>query len=302
MVALARRLDTHGVEATIVTPTRPPTSLAFVISDVPVFVADDPAAADPLARASTIAILDTAERKRLGELPSHIDRVGGVLIDHHPAVGEAIVEPAIRDPSACATGELIYDLLAFDKRPVTRAEADALYVAFATDTGSFQFSNTSSRTHRIVAELVEAGVDPGEMYRALYGVYTPGKLALLRLGLETLEVDPMAPIAWVAVDHDALQKTGARGEDMEGLVEFPRRLQGIEVGLMFRGLTKNRTKVSLRSNGEVDVSGAAQRLGGGGHTKASGVLLELGLEAAIQAVLRELRPLVDAVTQAPDVA
>ncbi|MCG8467709.1 MAG: bifunctional oligoribonuclease/PAP phosphatase NrnA [Gemmatimonadetes bacterium] len=299
MVALANRLDAHGVEATIVTPSRPPTSLGFVTASTPLFVADDPAAEDPLNRAEAIAILDTAERKRLGALPPHIDRVGGVLVDHHPAVGPALVEPSIRDDTACATGELIFDLLALDERPLSGPEADALYVAIATDTGSFQFSNTSSRTHRIAAALVDAGVDPGAMYRALYGVYTRGKLALIKLGLERLEVDPRAPVAWIAVDHKALSETGARGEDMEGLVEFPRRLQGIEVGILFRGLAAARTKVSLRSNGEVDVSVVAQRLGGGGHTKASGAVLELGLEPTIQAVMDELRPAVDAATGAP---
>ena len=295
MVALALRLRDQKIEVTIVTPSRPPKSLLFVVADIPTLVADDPAASDPLDRADAIAILDTAEPKRLGSLPGYAARVGGVLIDHHPAVGEAIVEPAIRDTSACATGELIFDLLSLDERPLTLTEAEGIYVALATDTGSFQFSNTSSRTHAIAAHLVDAGVDPGAMYRALYAVYTRGRLALLKLGLESLEVDPLAPIAWVAVDHHALTQTGARGDDMEGLVEFPRRLQGMEVGLLFRGLTKNRTKVSLRSNGEVDVSGVAQDLGGGGHAKASGVLLEMGLEEAIRAVVDALRPLVKAV-------
>lgn len=129
MVALALRLQSQGKEVSIVTPSRPPTSLAFVVTDVPAYVADDPAAADPLNRCDTIGILDTAEPKRLGALPSHIARVGGVLIDHHPAVDEPIVEPWVRDPTACATGELIFDLLSLDKQPLTRQEADALYVA-----------------------------------------------------------------------------------------------------------------------------------------------------------------------------
>jgi phosphoesterase RecJ-like protein len=81
---------------------------------------------------------------------------------------------------------------------------------------------------------------------------------------------------------------------MEGLVEFPRRLAGMEVGLLFRGLARNRTKVSLRSNGEVDVSGVAQLLGGGGHAKASGVLVELDLDETVRVVLDALRPLVEA--------
>ena len=129
MVALACRLLRHGAEATIVTPSRPPSSLRFLLSDIPALVEEDPAAADPLNAADTIAILDTAEPKRLGGLPEHAERTGGVLIDHHPPVGSPLVTPAIRDPSACATGELVYDLLSLDDEELTRAEAEALYTA-----------------------------------------------------------------------------------------------------------------------------------------------------------------------------
>ncbi len=294
MVALASRLLRHGAAATIVTPSRPPASLAFLLRDIPALVEEDPAAADPVSGADAIAILDTAEPKRLGGLAAHAERTGGVLIDHHPPHGSPLVSPAIRDPSACATGELIYDLLSFDDEALTRAEAEALYAAISTDTGSFRFSNTSPRAHAIASVLLEAGVDSGALYRALYGVYSRGRLALMRLALQSLEVDPRAPIAWVALDHRVLSRTGARSDDMEGLVEFPRRLAGMEVGLFFRGLARDRTKVSLRSNGEVDVAGVAQLLGGGGHTKASGVLLELELDEAVRIVVDALRPLVEA--------
>ena len=297
MVALASRLLRRGAEVAIVTPSPPPRSLRFLLTEVPAFVERDPAAADTLNRADCLAILDTAEPKRLGRLPGYAARVGGVLIDHHPPSGAALVDPAIRDPSACATGELIFDLLSFDEDPLTLREAEGLYVAITTATGSFRFSNTSPRAHAIASVLLGAGVDSGAMYRALNGVYTRGKRGLLRLGLERLEVDPRAPIAWIALDHRALSRVGARGEDMEGLVEFPRRLEGIEVGLFFRGLAPDRTKVSLRSNGSVNVSGVAQLLGGGGHTKASGAIIELDLEQAVRVVLDALRPLVEAATE-----
>lgn len=295
MAALASRLLRHGVEATIITPSAPPASLRFLLTEVPALLAEEPAAADPLRRADAIAVLDTAAPKRLGNLPPHIARTGGVLIDHHPPVDPPLLEPAVRDRTACATGELIFDLLDLDDDALTRREADALYVAIATDTGSFRFSNTTSRAHAIASVLLAAGVDAGAMYRTLYGVYSRGRLGLMRLGLERLEVDPRSPIAWIALDHRALSQVGARGEDMEGLVEFPRRLEGIEVGLLFRGLARERTKVSLRSNGQVDVSAVARELGGGGHAKASGAVIELDLEHAVRLVLDALRPLVEVV-------
>lgn len=290
MVALADRLRMRGTEVTIVTPSKAPTSLHFLFGDLPVFDARDPSASDPLEAADLIVILDTAERHRLGAVGAYLDRTPAVIIDHHPAVGAALAEPAIRDPSACATGELVYDMLTLEGGPLSPLAADAIYVAIATDTGSFQFSNTTARTHEIAGELVRLGVDPESMYRRLYGTFTRGGLSLIRLALENLEVDPLSPVAWVAVDHKALSDCSATSEDMEGLVEYPRRLAGIEVGLFFRGLSRERTKVSLRSNGEVNVSAVAQELGGGGHEKASGIVLDMGLEAAVNAVLDRVRP------------
>lgn len=290
MTALASRLASRGIESTIVTPGPAPPTLEFVYGNLPVFSARDPAASDPLDAADTVAILDTAERSRIGPLAETLDRTGGVLIDHHPPVGEPMVEPAIRDPVACSTGELVLDLLYLDGTPLTRFEADALYVAIVTDTGSFQFSNTTPRAHRIAAALLELGVDPQRMYRELYGTYSARRLTMLQRALERLEVDPESPVAWIALDHELLRDLGPRNEDLEGLVEYPRRLAGIEVAMLFRALAPNRTKVSLRSNGEVDVAAIAQALGGGGHTKAAGVMLELGVEEAVRAVLERVRP------------
>lgn len=290
MAALASRLRSRGTEATIVTPSPAPSTLTFAFGDLPVFHAEDPAARDPLDAADLIAVLDTAERGRLGRLGSALDRTDAVVIDYHPPVGDSPGEPSIRDASACATGELVFDLLRLDDDALTPLEADALYVAIVTDTGSFQFSNTSARTHEIAAWLVSAGVDPEAMYRVLYGVYTRGGLALARQALSSLEVDPLAPVAWVALGHDALRECGATSEDMEGLVEYPRRLTGIEVGILFRGLSSDRTKVSLRSNGPANVARVARELGGGGHEKAAGIVMEVGLDEAIRQVSERVRP------------
>lgn len=290
MVALASRLRESGTEATIVTPGRPPKNLVFAFGDLPVFEAQDPAARDPLDAADLIAVLDTAERSRLGALAAALDRTAGVVIDHHPPVGESPAEPSIRDPSACATGELIFDLLGLDGDRLSPLEADGLYVAIATDTGSFQFSNTTARTHEIAARLVDLGVDPEAMYRALYGVFTRGGLALVQHALARLEIDPRAPAAWVSIEPAALRECGATSEDMEGLVEYPRRLAGVEVGILFRGLSSDRTKVSLRSNGHANVARIAQELGGGGHEKAAGIVMDVGLDEAIRQVVERVGP------------
>jgi len=211
------------------------------------------------------------------------------IVDHHPPIGEAPGDPAVRDPTACAAGELVYEMLTLDGEPLARPEAEALYVAIATDTGSFSFSNTSARAHEIAARLIDAGVDTGRIYRRLHVQYTPEGLALLGVALSRLRTDPELPISWIALRQNDVARVRATSEDLDGLVEYPRRLRGIEVAILLRELGRDRTKASLRSNGDANVAAVATTLGGGGHEKAAGVVLNLGLEEATSAVLEAVR-------------
>ncbi len=288
-VALAHFLGRRGIGATLVNPSPVPDSLRFLLKGVEAATPGQRAGARALEAADLIAVLDTAEEGRLGPIARRLATTPGVLIDHHPPVGPPITEPAVRDPTACATGELVFDMLTLDGGAIGDREATPLYVAIVTDTGSFRFSNTTARTHEIAARLVAAGADPGALYGDLFGQYTEPRLRLLRRTLETLEVDDDLPIAWTVLDAAALRDSGAKAEDTDGLVEFPRRLRGIEVALAFRELSADRTKVSLRSTGDVDVARIAQSLGGGGHEKAAGVVVAEPLRAAIETVLRQAR-------------
>jgi phosphoesterase RecJ-like protein len=133
------------------------------------------------------------------------------------------------------------------------------------------------------------------MYRRLYARYTPARLRLLREALGSLEVDAGLPIAWISLTLAQVHESRAEREDMEGIVEYPRRLKDVEVAILFREIGGGRTKASLRSNGDVDVADVARRLGGGGHVKAAGVVLEAPLDEARRRVLEPVRSAVRAV-------
>jgi phosphoesterase RecJ-like protein len=212
-----------------------------------------------------------------------------LTLDHHPPIGAPLGEISIRDPSACATGELVYDLFRLEGTGPTLAEAEALYVAIVTDTGSFRFANTSERTHIIAADLVRIGVDPEAMYRRLYATYTLEGLALTRRALEALEVHDELPVAWISLSPGDMAITGSTKDDLDAIVEYPRRIQGVEIAVLFRGLPDGRTKVSLRSAGKADVAAIARELGGGGHTKAAGALVNQDLASTQEAVLAAIR-------------
>lgn len=242
-----------------------------------------------LAEAGRVFVLDTAERSRLGSMLELLEGKNVAVLDHHPPGPTALGEPALLDPSACATGELVYDLITADGGDVTSAEAEGIYVAIVTDTGSFRFSNTSPRAHRITASLLEAGVDPEAMYGRLYGRVTPARIELLRRALGALRIDPDLPVAWITLTPGDFRESGASWEDLEGLVDHARQLEGVEVAMLLRGLPDGRTKVSLRSNGPFNVAAIARRFDGGGHDKAAGLLADTSVEETLQALLAELR-------------
>lgn len=294
-VAMASFLVRRGVRAAIVNPTSWPQPYAFLLEGVEAVEALDPTSLDgerALERADLFLVLDTSEAGRLGKVYEFVRGRPIAVIDHHPENPDPLGDPGVRDPTACATGELVLDLFDVAGETPTRREAEAIYVAVATDTGSFRFSNTTPRTHRIAARLLEAGVDPEAMYRRLYATYTPGRLQLVREALGSLEVDPELPIAWIALSLQQVHASGADRDDMEGVVEYARRLAGIEVALLIREIGSGRVKVSLRSNGPVNVAELARGLGGGGHDKAAGAVLEGSLAGATERILAAVRPAV----------
>jgi phosphoesterase RecJ-like protein len=195
----------------------------------------------------------------------------------------------LRDPTACATGELVFDIITGSGEPIETAEAEALYVAIATDTGSFRFANTTARTHEICADLLRVGVDPQEMYRQLYGQVTDERLELLRRALAGLERDSKLPLAWITLKREDFLKSRAASADLEGLVEHARQLRGVEIAVLFRELPDRSTKVSLRSNGPSDVAAIARQHGGGGHEKAAGIHMKGPLDPSREAVLQSVR-------------
>ncbi len=287
--ALAAWLRRRGLAPTIVNPTPFPDAFRFLLDGIEAWVPADEPGRRALVEADFFLVLDTAESARLGAVAERMVTREILTIDHHPPVTAPLGELSVRDPSACATGELVFDLMRLAEVPPTRGEAEGLYVAIATDTGSFRFANTSPRTHEIVGELLRTGVDPEEMYRHLYATYTPEGLSLLQRALASLRVHPEMPVAWIRLTNADVEQTGSSKEDLEGLVEYARRVRGVEIAALIRSLPDGRTKVSLRANGDADVAKVARGLGGGGHTKAAGAVIGASLDTAESMILEALR-------------
>lgn len=294
--ALAGLLAQRGMKAWIVNPTPWPSAYAFLLESG---IRDRTAeGAGALRQAELLMVLDIADVKRLGVLSDVVRAldVPKIVIDHHLESEEPVSDVVLTDPTACSTGELIFDLATTLELEITPAIATALYTAILTDTGGFRFSNTSPRAHAIAARLLARGVDPEAMYQRIYASVPLGRVRLLAEVLDTLQVDADVGLAWVSVAPDAVERNGLRSEDLDGIVEHPRSIAGIRIALFFRDLGHGKVKVSFRSTGATDVHRLAKQFGGGGHAKASGALITGSIAevqdaviAAARAMLREDR-------------
>jgi bifunctional oligoribonuclease and PAP phosphatase NrnA len=295
--ALAHWLLATGHVATIVNPTPFPAMYRFLIEDESIIADAGTTTADrALADADLIIVLDTAEPSRIGRVARSAALKPVVIIDHHVPSDTMLDGLVLQDVTACATGELIFDLLeaAGLSTPWPKPIGEGLYTAIVTDTGSFRFSNTTLRAHQVAGELIAQGVDPELMYRRIYATVPLRRMQLLRHALEHLEVDPQYPITWISIERGVMEGLGTGSDDMDGIVDHARSIEGTELAILFRETADGSTKISLRSAGELDVNVIARQFGGGGHVKAAGALIPVGLSDARAQVLAAARAALDA--------
>lgn len=176
-------------------------------------------------------------------------------------------------PDATASGSMVYELIRAWGLPLSRDIALCLYTTLLTETGSFRYSNTKPATLRMAAELLDLGVEPAQVSQALYDRNSPGRLKLLGELLSGMERHDSGKIAWVTVTQAIFRATGTSPEDTDEMVNYPRSLKGVEVAVLFREITPTQYKVSLRSQGRVNVANVAEQFGGGGHRNAAGCTL-----------------------------
>src|SRR6266403_3314294 len=199
---------------------------------------------------------DSIQRTRLLGLESRFL----INIDHHLS-GCPFAHVNWIDPKAVATAEMVYRLAREAGVTISPEIATCLYTAVLTDTGSFMFEGTNEHTFALARELVLAGADPAHCARNVYFGHSTAKMRLLGAALSVLQRE--GPLAWIWVTQEQMLGCHAKEEDCEGLVNYALSMQGVEVALFFRELPDGRFRVSLRSQGHVNVAAVAERLGGG---------------------------------------
>jgi phosphoesterase RecJ-like protein len=294
--ALASWLRANGTEAWIINPTAFPDPLRFLVENEDWIVsAGSSRSRDLCDQADLAVVLDTGELPRIGRVQEQISELATVVIDHHPPGDEPIGGVSFRDPTASATAELVYDVIAAANGPWNDHIAQGIYVGILTDTGGFRFDNATAACHEVAADMVSRGISPETVHERVYGRAPLRKYRLLQSALGTLDHDPEGGVTWMTIPRDAYEAVGASTDDLEGLVDIPRSVEGTQVGLLFRQTQSGEVKISFRSNGPVDVNVLARRFRGGGHVKAAGAIVAGPIERAMQEVIGATR---DAVARA----
>jgi phosphoesterase RecJ-like protein len=239
------------------------------------------------------AIVLDCEPERCGGLVGYLSSSVPVInIDHHgtnPGSGEVFFV----NPTAAATGEIIYDLLShYWQIPLTEEIAINLFASLSGDTGTFRYSNTSSKTLKIAGKLVEHGANPAEIAIQLHGNRSYEAVNLMRRALDTLEISPDGLVSWITVTRAMLGEDRWIGQHSEDIVQFPRMINTVKLAILFREIEPEKTKASFRSRADIDASYIASLFGGGGHAQAAGCTIDSPLAEAraqvLDAVVREL--------------
>ncbi len=221
-----------------------------------------------------VIVLDALSLDRLGRVKDLISNNKNIIvIDHHIGNAEFSLCSVI-DSNASSCGELLYYLFCEAGVEIDKDVAELLYIAISTDTGNFKYSNTTSKVHKIVADLIDRGAAPAYLSKKVFLETTYVRLKLLSRFLENMSLEFGGRCCYSYLDESDLAKFCADKSDTEGFVNHLVSVKGVEVAFFMTSFDKSGIKVSFRSAGIVDVNKIASLLGGGGHRMASGVFLE----------------------------
>ncbi|GAW94301.1 DHH family phosphoesterase [Calderihabitans maritimus] len=213
-----------------------------------------------------------------------------INIDHHIS-NTHFGDYNLINTEASAIGEIILRILEELNVTITPRIATALYTAIVTDTGSFQFENTTPECLEAAAKLLRCGAELELLRRNLWESRSLLNTRLLAYTLSNLRMTADGKIAWISLEKEYMDKLGAKSEDCEGLINYPKSIEGVEIGIFFREIEPGKVKVGFRSKEKVDVNLLASRFGGGGHKRAAGCTVEGSLETVIQDVIEEAEKL-----------
>lgn len=280
--ALCCALREIGKQAHIFPGEKLPDNLAFIKGDC--FIEEG----ELLPHYDFVVAVDLSDLGRLSGREHLLERATKTIcVDHH-ITNTYFADYNYVEPEAAAVGEIIFELLQEMNIGISKEIAEGLYVAIVTDTGQFQYSNTTAKTHRIAAELFETGMDQNEISVQLYQSLRKEKMKIQGVCMNQAEFVFDGKIGFAFATKEMLEQFSAEIQDTDGVVEMVRDVKGVEVAIFAKEIADGVMKIGFRSKKNVNVAEIATQFGGGGHTKAAGCTIR----GTVEDVKRLLYPAV----------
>lgn len=280
--ALCRGLRNTGRQAWVLMEEDVPAYISFMDTEYCTLdpdVVHDPDICICVDCSEESRFLKLADKYRQGKLR--------LCVDHHATVGE-FGDRYYIDENEAATAQLIYKILLEMGVEIDRTMAESLYAAISSDTGSFQYSNTTAETHAIAAALIEKGIDHNGIAVKLYQTVSLKRIRLQSAILDRMEMFCHGKAAISCITDEMLAEHDAALDDAEGAIDLLRNIEGVEIAAFLKE-KKGSVKVSMRSKYDADVGCIAVKLDGGGHTKAAGCTLDMSMSEALEVMKTRIK-------------
>ena len=289
-LALKLYLEQLGHSVHLIAPNPYPEFLSWLPhqEEIIFFCEQKQKATQCLQESSMVFTLDFNDFSRTGEAMQQV--LAGlettfVMIDHHQAPAD-YARFTYSDVNCSSTCEMVFNFLEFlgDTHLITEDMATCLYTGIMTDTGSFRFSSTSSRTHKIIARLIDAGANNTAIHNAIYDSSSSNRMQLLGVALSNMKILPAYKTAYISLSQEELDQNNFKKGDTEGFVNYGLAIKGIIFAAIFiENKEENIVKISLRSKGDFDVNQIARKhFQGGGHINAAGGKSDLPLSETLE--------------------
>ncbi len=287
-LALCKALRNEGKEAYVLLEDEIDDYLKFLKNEYVIFLGSDDKLINSLRDKYLVTVL--VDCSDMGRIPKREELFKEadirITLDHHKTA-DYLSDFNYIDSKAAATGEVIFDLISQNNATFDEDIAIGLYVAISMDTGNFQYSNTTSKTHGIMSKLYECRESFSDINVKLHENVPFKVLKLTGRLLESIELFAEGKVAVVTVTQKLLKKTGCMMGDSEGIINTLRAIEGVEVAIVIKEKSDN-VKASLRSKSYFDVAEICQKHGGGGHTKAAGFTSNDSVEAVKDLLVKEI--------------
>lgn len=288
LLGLKYILQSYAERIDLVIEDSVPEYLSFLSEVEDIYLSDELAITERKADYDLVFVVDCGELDRIGNVADLISADSKLVnIDHHDDNQEYGSYNYV-DSTVSSAGELVYDLAVELGANFKKDFGMAIAAAIITDTGNFKFSNTTPKAHRIIADMLELGIDTEKIIKKVYQTENYSSLKLKGKVLADLKLAGEQNIAWASVSQQDLDSFGADWEDTEGLVNSIRSVKGIEVGVLFKEAAEEKTRVSFRSNEYFAVNEFAHQFEGGGHPRAAGCTVMAPLAEAEKRIISKL--------------